>query len=70
MGNASSLTVFELGSAGVAFTGHVFALSRPVNQCHAKLSMESTGAFSPTVGSLYLIVASVVSMHTFHMIFV
>lgn len=73
MGNALSLTVFELGSAGVAFIGRVFAPSRPASQCRAKLSMEPTGVFPPTVGSFRLIVASVVSLlfsHTPHILFI
>ena len=60
MESALSLMVFEHGSAGMAFTGHVFALSRPVSQCLARLSTEGTGMFLPTVDSLCLTAASVV----------
>ena len=65
---ALHLMVFELGSEGVAFTGHVFAPLRQASQCHAKLSMEWIGVFPPTVDSLYLIVASIVSLLVFHII--
>lgn len=61
MVNALSLMVSEPGFAGGAFTGRVFAPSRLVRQCRAKLFMESTGVSLPIVGSFLLTVASVVS---------
>jgi hypothetical protein len=65
MENALGLTVFERGSAGAAFTGRAFAPSRPLSQCHVRLSTEGMGMFPPTADSLRLTAASIVSLFYF-----
>ena len=65
MENTLSQMVFEGGSAGVAFIGRAFAPSRPLSQCHVRLSMEGMGMSPPTVDSFHLTAASVVGLHSF-----